>query len=89
MKRDNLNEYFFAGFAAGGSVFDGSNPYLWSSPAHMAFEAGKYASHAWNREDIKSAHASRGFSIRLELSKGARAFLKINYDKEHVSAVHE
>lgn len=81
----NLTEEFLSGFNCGGDCFAPGNPHISTSPAHMAFEAGRYFSFSWRPEDIKSAHMSRGYSVRVELLTGERVIIKIDYDHKAVS----
>lgn len=84
-KTGALTEEFFHGFDAGGDVFSPGNPYLNTSPAHMAFEAGRRAAFDFQRGDIVGAAASRGYSIRVKMKNGASIIYAVDYDRKHVT----
>lgn len=81
----NLTTEFWQGYKDAKPCFSNDNPYLPTSSNHMAFEAGRYASQSWGSQEIKSAHQSRGMSIRLELHGSPKAMIRIDYDRKQVS----
>ncbi len=75
----NLSIPFFEGVSDGGDCFSPGNPYFYSSPCHMAFEAGRHASTFEGLYRIESAFQSLGYSIRLQLKEGGKQIIRIDY----------
>lgn len=85
MSVTQMNDAFDMGWINGEQCFSPGNPYISTSPKHMAFEAGRYASRLWLRQQVRGCKMSRGYSIRLAVVGQDDAIIEIDYDRKQVS----